>query len=358
MQIAHPTSPPRRRGFTLNEVLIAMGILAVGITATASLFPSAIILQKRAVKDAQFQQNTRSAEALLKARGIDAEELFEFSDNVTGKNGATNIFPAYDVREAEAIADPEFDVYALAELDTVWARPMPPGMPNPTNAVKTDMRVGSYQFNESLLLDWPETDRSFPSIETDPAQREFFYVPLFRRGPEATPYINDWVVYAFVLQAQPEVSDPTAGQPKYPNDPANPAYDNPNATPNGAVCANPLDNTDYFPKVFRAEVTNWTGSVATLAGGWNVGEILRLGNEVLGDDGEVYRVGDVNIGNNTITLNLVSRQTFDAVTIGGGTELDAVWFAMPPNSTEANPPSPVRDIRVLSRGTVKLEDYQ
>ncbi|MEM6458920.1 MAG: prepilin-type N-terminal cleavage/methylation domain-containing protein [Planctomycetota bacterium] len=343
-------SSRRRRGFTLNEVLIAMGILAIGITAVASLFPSAIILQKRAVKDAQFQQNTRSAEALLKAKGIDADRLFNFSDNVA------IMTPTFTARAG--VADIEFDVYALGEVDTVYS----PGSPG-VNAKPTDLTApgyggdASYAAAESLLEAWPEVDRSFPSIEPDPSRREFFYVPLFRRGPEATPYINDWVVYVFVLQAQPEIANPIVG-PKYPNDPANGTYTNPNSTPAGAVCANPFDDADYFPKVFRAEVTNWTGSVATLDAGWNVGEILRLGDEVLGDDGEIYRVGDVNTAANTATLNLVSRQTVDSVTLGGGTELDAVWFAMPPNSTEANPPSPVRDIRVLSRGTVKLEDYQ
>lgn len=338
-----------RAGFTLNEVLVALGILSIGITAVAALFPSAILLQKRAVKDALFQQNTRSAEALLKAKGIQAEVLFNFSDNISGEDsGGTNIFPAYTARVGQ-VAEPELDVYALSEVDTFFVSGNPA-----TNNFRTDMRKGSYgpggvnadyETAESLLQDWPEVDRSFPSIETNPADREFFYVPLFRRGPQATPYINDWIVYAFVMQAQPEVEDPAAGF-KYPNDPA--------AVPDGSICANPFDNEDYFPKVFRVEVTNWVGNNATIDVP-NVSNILRLGNLVLGDDGEIYRVGEIN--GNVVTLNVENRQTLDTITLGG-TSLTAIWFAMPPNSTEANPPSPIRDIRVLSRGTVKLDDYQ
>lgn len=330
-----------RAGFTLNEVLVALGILSIGITAVAALFPSAILLQKRAVKDALFQQNTRSAEALLKAKGINAEVLFKFSDNITGEDSTnTPIFPAFVARGAR-IADPEFDVYALAEVDTFFVGGTPA-----TNTNQTDTRQGSYDAVESLLEDWPEVDRSFPSIEPNPADREFFYVPLFRRGPQATPYINDWIVYAFVMQAQPEVANPTVGF-KYPPNPA--------AVPGGTVCANPFDDPVYFPKVFRAEVASWVGNNATLGAGWNASQILRLGNLVLGDDGEIYRVGEID--GNVVTLNVENRQTLDTITLGNSS-LTAIWFAMPPNSSEANPPSPIRDIRVLSRSTVKLDDFR
>ncbi|MEM7624661.1 MAG: hypothetical protein AAF333_03420 [Planctomycetota bacterium] len=342
-------------------MLVSLGILAIGITAVAALFPSGILMQKRAVKEALFQQNTRSAEALLTAKGIDAQTLFDFTDNISGRDSVNNrdIFTSWAPRSGN-VSEPEFDVFALSEVDSFFV------VGTGENNDRPNMIKGPtpYDESESLLSLWPESDRSFPTIESDIAAREFFFVPLIRRGPEATPYINDWVVYLFVLQAQPEVDDPvnaastTPTLKKYPNEPDIAGYDNTIQVPNGAVCANPFDDEAFFPKVFRAEVDSWVNNRATLDNGnWDVENILRLGDLVLGDDGKIYRVGEVDESTNSVVLNESTRQEIDSIAISTG-ELGAFWFAMPPNSSERNPPSPIRDIRILSRKAVKLEDFQ
>ncbi|MEL7087128.1 MAG: prepilin-type N-terminal cleavage/methylation domain-containing protein [Planctomycetota bacterium] len=371
MRLIFPLNPPRRplaprahrsgrrrAGFTLNEVLVALGILAIGITAVASLFPAGILMQKRAVKEALYQQNTRSAEALLTAKGIDAQQLFDFTDNIAIMVNS-NREPVTGPRQG--IGELEFDVFALSEIDIDYVVPtasMPsPPAPDPDMTTPNFGGVNSYDAADSLLQFWPEADRSYPTIEADVAEREFFFVPLFRRGPEATPFINDWVVYLFVMQSQPEIDDPPAGGLKYDNDPTNYNGDSgPITVPANTICANPFDDAAFFPKVFRAEVSRANNNTYDLVGGWQAEQILRLGDLVLGDNGTIYRVGDVNGAGDQVTLNESTRQDIDSITIGDDS-LRAIWFVMPPNTTEANPPSPIRDIRVLSRKVVKLEDY-
>src|SRR5688572_8239180 len=57
----------RARAFTLMEVLIAIGIFAIGMVAVAAVFPTAIFLQKQTITDATSQQVARNAAAVLQA---------------------------------------------------------------------------------------------------------------------------------------------------------------------------------------------------------------------------------------------------------------------------------------------------
>ncbi|MCG8509983.1 MAG: prepilin-type N-terminal cleavage/methylation domain-containing protein [Rhodospirillales bacterium] len=61
----------RAGGFNLMEVLIAIGIFAIGFTAVVSLVPVGIALQRETVFDAQATQFASNAEAIILARGFD-----------------------------------------------------------------------------------------------------------------------------------------------------------------------------------------------------------------------------------------------------------------------------------------------
>ncbi len=76
--LRRPTSTASRVGFTLTEVLIALGILAIGLVAVASLFPAGLILQREAVNTTIRQSHTRSMDALLTGLNLDNNELLRF----------------------------------------------------------------------------------------------------------------------------------------------------------------------------------------------------------------------------------------------------------------------------------------
>ncbi len=116
-----PRNPRVRGGFTLNEVLVALGILAIGSVAVASLFPTAAFLQKEAVKETLRQNHTRSTDALLEGVGLDNATLLDFITFIDSQPAG---YPAYEVRAETSVpndyrlTDPAYDVFALAEIDT------------------------------------------------------------------------------------------------------------------------------------------------------------------------------------------------------------------------------------------------
>jgi len=146
---------PGRRvklAFTVLEVLIAMGIFAVGFAAVAAIFPTAILLQKQTVDDVLGQQVARNAQALLEVKGISAAEI------------------------------------STAQGDA-WL---------------TDMRVHS--INDLLGAtgiphNWPLSDRSYPSSITDLSLRKHFWVPLVMDSDNSATNTSP-VVFVFVLRRE------------------------------------------------------------------------------------------------------------------------------------------------------------
>ncbi|MFB3890426.1 MAG: type II secretion system protein J [Phycisphaerae bacterium] len=62
------TTPRGRRGFTLAEVLIALGIMAIGLTLVSALFPAAIRQQANTINDTLGMQICHNGLAIVKAR--------------------------------------------------------------------------------------------------------------------------------------------------------------------------------------------------------------------------------------------------------------------------------------------------
>ncbi len=316
------------------EALVAMGVLSIGLTMVAAIFPTAILLQKEAAQDARRQINVRSAEAILQAKTLDAQVLFDFTEDAATRARLART----------GVRDLEFDVYALAEVD------------DDLNDLHTpDMRVGSYNPAGSYLNRWPQVDRCFPSYLPDPATREVYSVPLFRRGRQGTPYINDWPVYLFVMRRNHNAS----GKGYYTNQPNDP-------TGNLTACANPFDDADYFPKVFRMAVDDAVDNRLDVGVGGNLqvfpdnstglrvraGDTILVDVPIIGGGDIIYRVTSAD--SRYIRVNQDLRQDMDS-TLWADPEqkfgdIKAIWFAMPPTDAAG---SPVRDIRVLSQSTVQ-----
>lgn len=400
-RVRHPKSEtrnPRRAAaaFTLSEVLVAMGILALGTVAVASLFPTAAFLQKEAVKETLQQNHIRSADAILEGVGIRNAALLEFIELIEAEdNTGTSTYPP--VVSRNNIEDPAFDVFALAEIDTsVWSsydspmdvadaemdrgititipsdqEPMNTEMSMSPTVGTPDMRMGNNTFGEddSYVYDttrygqgnMPLSMRSLPT--TTPAlnnlgtpsyvEREVYWVPLVRAGVEASELFPDWSVYVFILQPDSQLRSSNAYAMRtdvsiavnYPGNYGD--FDDPSI-----VCANP-DQAAYVPKVFR---------VPAAAGGWNKTAPLEFtpdvnlfgyvkpGEKVLGDNGSIYRVSQIDFASGTMILSeeLIYRPINER-------DLGALWVAPAPGGFNQN--SPLADIRLLSNTVVRTSDF-
>jgi prepilin-type N-terminal cleavage/methylation domain-containing protein len=374
----------RRRAFTLNEVLIALGILAIGSVAVASLFPTAAFLQKEAVKETLRQNHTRSADAVLEGVGLDNVTMLEFVELMEseGQNPGTT-YPPAEIRST--MDDPAYDVFALAEIDlSIWSSydddalvpvsvTVPEDDPDPgtgTPNMSMDGNFSAADRDDSYVYDtyngryadgrFPVAFRSLPTIQ--PAvggsyiDREVFWVPLVRPGPEASEIIPDWSVYAFILQPPSDLR--REGAYAMVPDGFNPPVVYPGAygpfNDPDIVCANP-DTARYFPKVFRVpatrpDPTNLPNLAETTV---NLYGYIKPGEKVLGNNGKIYRVAEV-LNTNTPPYQIVlnSETLYEPI---NDRDLKALWVAPAPGGI--NQDSPLADIRLLSNTVVRSDDF-
>ena len=103
-----PRRLTRGQGFTLIEVLVAMGILLIGIIAIMQLFPESLINARRAAERTITSQTAHSvlgqirassAEALFRGqipldliRLDDANAIYNFSTTVEQLGGASEVY--------------------------------------------------------------------------------------------------------------------------------------------------------------------------------------------------------------------------------------------------------------------------
>ena len=144
-----------RGGFTVMEILIAMGIFTLGFTAVISLFPAGLLMQRQTVEDLTIDDVVEQATTLLRLRPFHAADL-SAPQNPNG------------------IANGDFDLHPL-----------------PLDAA-----------GDHLLWDWPVQERSFPSRMEDVTGRQFFWVPMVRRVRDTvgTPRADDWEIWLFVFR--------------------------------------------------------------------------------------------------------------------------------------------------------------
>ncbi|BAM04185.1 type IV pilus modification PilV family protein [Phycisphaera mikurensis] len=342
----------RRRAFTLTEVLIALGILAIGLVSVASLFPAGLLMQKEAVDATLRQSHIRSMDAILTGMNLDNGVLLRFTELVESGGSA-----AAASRSAAGVKDPIFDVFAVAEVDsTIDGSSSPPSDVANTTDVDGATPNGSmtaaseYEAEDSYLASFPLGSRCLPTA-TPPAPppspvpagydpnyafREVYWVPLIRRGLEASELYADWSVYAFVLQPPGDLRDSGGyafgSYPSYFTD---------------EVCANPYDPS-YFPKVFRLEVENVPDDESEAEfkdpAILNMAAHVKVGDPVLGDNGTIYtitrvsgRVVGLNADRNYLPLNQ--------------RDLRALWLAP---TLDGGDNSPVAEVRLLSNAVVRV----
>jgi prepilin-type N-terminal cleavage/methylation domain-containing protein len=169
--------PNHPAGFTFPELLIALGIFALGFVTVGAIFPTAIMLQKRTVQALEAEKLGKNAKAMLQAMPWDKADL-----------------------DADIDFGPDTTEVRLLD-DTRWDN-------------------------------WPLASRALLSDQfSAPAEAETFWVPLLWDS-DADPANTDWTAFVFTLRRSPTVQnyeapfsapDWTIANPNGsdPNDPVN-----------------------------------------------------------------------------------------------------------------------------------------
>lgn len=290
---------PAVAGFTLIEVLIAMGIFTVGAIAIAAPMLVAARIQGQTVDSILVKQGERNAEALLLAR------------------------PAF------------YDPPAA-----------PSGGPRPvfndeSDAPVADMTV--HAFSKTMLAKWSLADRiiggSNVAYSVNPEGRDgrYLWVPLIRSTRRVSNQAGDalvldatqWQIYVFLMRIDREAN-----------------Y----GSKLGSHWANRGD-PDWVPGVRTMEVTvdagNWRklhigGGVSNDANGDGRPDLLRPGDKILDKYGRDYSVIEtVGAGAFKVDVPVSAEAAADAALV--------IWYAEPEHAAA---PSPIRSIRLL-QGAVK-----
>lgn len=87
----HGTRPHGRAGFSLVELMLAMGILAIGMTMVATAFPTAILQTQRSAAETTGGLIAENAEAIIRAR-LNHEDLNGHLPSPVGTLGPLGLF--------------------------------------------------------------------------------------------------------------------------------------------------------------------------------------------------------------------------------------------------------------------------
>lgn len=276
-------SCPQRRGFSLVEIMIAMGIFAVGFIAVAAMFPAAIILQRETMTDVEAQLIARNAQAIIAVR------TFTFS---TVDNTA-------DIKDAPLVPTPGIDdLTPFAQLAV------------PLN---TRFTLG---------------DRGYPTAEATTDERKFYWVPFLRRLKSPATGSSDFVVAALIMSRDPS-RDYTFAAGNY----GTPAF----AIPGNPVCANDASN-NKVPKVVGIDYTydsptsptkfqfnNRLFPTVTLAG---QPDQIRPGDWFLDNNGSLYLAKSADAAG-VVPVGAVNKSA--------GTAVKKLWYAPPPGAGLLSP---------------------
>ncbi|MBI1338487.1 MAG: prepilin-type N-terminal cleavage/methylation domain-containing protein [Phycisphaera sp.] len=163
--MAQPIRHPRR-AFTLMEVMVAIGVFAIGFVAVAAVFPVAAILQRNAVRDAMVQQVGRNADAIINVK------LPKVSIGTT-----------------------------LNQSSATWS----------------DLKVHPVEEGSGATLSsvFPLGDRGYPTALSDPTLRNYFWVPLVRYSDNGTD--QAWEIHYFLLAKGPNETGWSKGSGTWAN---------------------------------------------------------------------------------------------------------------------------------------------
>ncbi len=172
-----PAVRPRAAGFTLVEILISLGLFAIGMIAVASLFPVAALLQRQTAAEVIGEHAAQNAKAIVEAKTL------SYTAPTSGLIGTGDLGP----------------YHSLAGKSKTQAVPL--------SAMQATLLTQKFTFS----------DRSYPSATPNVADRDLFWVPFVQNiGDPDNP---NWVMRVFLLEPDGRANYPT-GVGANPNDPA------------------------------------------------------------------------------------------------------------------------------------------
>lgn len=239
---ARPRRPRANAGFLLNELLIAIGIFAIGMAALASLFPVAGLLQRETIREVEAATAAQAARAI-----VDAKQM-TFSPE-TGGNPPSGDLAGYHAR---------------------------------AGGLNKDV-VPLHQINPDLLrFVFPPEVRAYPTSQLDnrnTADCDLFWVPFIQDLNGTPTGSQNWVMRVFILERE-----------------ASATYTRP---ANAATAANPND-PDNFPKVVSLPCSVADRTVFSVGGA----HTIQPGDVVMDSNGIDYVVAAVQGNNITVAGNI------------------------------------------------------
>lgn len=313
--IRHHNIPASRpTGFTLVELLIAMGVLAIGLVSIAAIFPVSGYLQKQAGDDMLALHAQQHIDTMLKARKIGVtggSGVFALQTELRGDTNGDGM-PEGPWPVALRCYPSTYDLDGDGRTDEVAANVISDGQ---TIGGRTD----------------PDTTSPDPE-DADFDQRSIYWVPLgYDRAGEKR-------VYVFVLRSHP---DAYYDNSNFLNgDTANPQDDDDDTAGPESFSYNSPSTYYHIPRVVRSSplVVPGIHEPATNETYFEFGDTftvdqLRPGDLVLFDNGVVARLSDVDTFNRRIKI--VGNYEAAELTRVGLSQPTRVWFALPPQAFSA-----------------------
>ena len=282
-------SPTSRnaRGFTMVEVLIAMGIFAIAFAAVATVFPVAILVQKQAANSVRAREAIRNAEAIMASLSISEAQL---TDDVTYNSALQD--------DSDAITA-AFDTNGKVVRLTV----------NGGDSWLTNTPVAG-----GPAAQMPVALRTFPTSTNATADRQFLWVPLLRDTEITAGAPFDFIWYVFILRIDNKT---------YPVK-TNPADH----------YANPADPVT-LPGVRRIQVTPTASGFAFSTASFNdtngngLMEQIQVGDTILDAYGTSYTVLEAYADRIEVSDFVLPGPT--------GVFPDRIWYAPPSAEDEDSP---------------------
>lgn len=236
-QLSHPRrvqNAQRASGFVLNEILIAIGIFAIGMVALASLFPVAALLQRETAEEVFAESAAKSAKAIVEAKTL----TYRWTGTASTGDLA-GYYAASGYAHDEAVS-----LYTALGNNTFYAR-------------------------------YPASVRSYPQAQlkgTNVSDCDLFWIP-FIQDISGDPALPKWVMRVFVVRGDSQ-TDYTVAPADRPR------------------CANPNDSND-IPKVFhlRCSVNNTKPDTFVLS---NAGHGIEPGDVLMDSNGNPHVASTVS----------------------------------------------------------------
>lgn len=289
----HPHRARRSPGFSLMEVLVAIGLFAVGFAAVASIFPAGALLQRQTADDVQSRHTAHNAEALVSGTPVTYDDHLTFYhayDSAKTPDFYHDNTTAHDHWRGFTEFPPEV-------LDVLWSR-----------------ETTSYPTTSNQYVEGEPEDTAY--------DREFYWAPLVRDTSSGidppSAGMTEWELMVFVLRRQ-------ANRTYNIGDPANqyPEVDEPN-----------------LPSLLRLELNGFSDyeyDVDTTQLGGDLNQVLRPNDWIADDAGGIYRIESV--GTDTITVRSRIRMSpyHDNTGTVTGNFPTTIWFSPAPRAGERSP---------------------